>query len=178
MQVIQDGRLSSPAGFADRSSMDFRSKVTTWFLFTLLLNSQASLALCVKLSQANLRAEPSTKSAITWVVGAHTPLLEVERKGNWYKVRDVDGEHHWVATKAVTSKTQCLTIKGAQANLRQGPGSQYPLAEYPTANRYFSFEKLDSEDEWYQVRSASGLGPFWVHESLIWQALKIHSIGF
>lgn len=134
--------------------------------------------LCVKSNDANLRSGPSSKSGITWVASKHMPLLEVGRKGSWYKVKDVDGKVHWVFSRLVSGSAQCLVVKAGKANLRTGPGTQFPVADYPTANRYFAFEKLDSSNGWYKIRSASGRGPFWIHESLVWRALKVQSISF
>ena len=141
------------------------------------LDSQA-YGLCVKASEANLRSGPSRQEKVTWVVKKHMPLLEVDRKGSWYKVKDVDGKTHWVFSRLVTSRAQCLVVKTSKANLRTGPGTKYPLADYPTANRYFAFEKLDSEEGWFKIRSASGKGPFWIHEALVWRALQVQSISF
>lgn len=148
------------------------------FIGLLLLMSGAARALCVSATQANLRSGPSAKSAVTLSVGKFTPLLELDKKGRWYKVKDVDGAVHWVYSSLVTSRIQCLIIKVSTANIRTGPGSQHPLAPYPIANRYFAFKKLDSDEAWLKIQSPSGKGPFWVHENLVWRALRVQSIGF
>lgn len=138
----------------------------------------SSFGLCVISSKANLRNKPSSKGQLTLSVGKYTPLLEVERSGSWYKVKDVDGATHWVFSKLVSTSVQCLIIKSSKANIRTGPGGNFPVARYPVANRYFTFKKLDSEDEWIQIESPSGKGPFWIHENLVWRAFKVQSIGF
>lgn len=147
-------------------------------LCTLVLVGLSSEALCVSASRANLRSRPSTKAAITLSVGKYTPLLELERQGGWYKVKDVDGMVHWIYSSLVTSRYQCMIVKTSQANIRTGPGSKFALARYPIANRYFAFRKLDSEEAWLKIQSPSGRGPFWIHENLVWQAFRVQSIGF
>ena len=147
-------------------------------LSALFFAGLSSEALCVSASKANLRNRPSTKGAITLSVGKYTPLLELERKGGWYKVKDVDGVVHWIYSSLVTSRFQCMIVKSSRANIRTGPGGKFPLARYPIANRYFAFRKLDSEEAWLKIQSPSGRGPFWIHENLVWQAFRVQSIGF
>ncbi len=145
----------------------------------LLLTSGSAQALCVSASRAHLRSRPSTKSTITLSVGKYTPLLEVEKRGSWYKVKDVDGVTHWVYSRLVTRRIQCLIVKVSEANIRSGPSHRAPLARYPIANRYFAFKKLDSNEAWLRVQAPSGKGgPLWVHENLVWQAFKVQTIGF
>ena len=154
-----------------------QKKIRLLLLFALAFSSKG-FALCVTANKANLREKPSNKAKITWVVYKYMPLLEVDRKGAWYQVKDVDGQLHWVYSRLVSSRTQCLVVKAASAKVRTGPGTNFPLAEYPSANRYFTFEKLDSEEAWFKIRAASGKGPFWIHENLVWRALQVQTIGF
>lgn len=105
------------------------------------------------------------------------PLLDIEQKGGWYKVKDLDGEIHWVYSTLVSRSHQCLVIKSSRASLRTGPGSKYPNAKLRSADKYTPFKKLDSEGPWYLVEDVDG-SQFWVHENLTWRALKVQKIGF
>ena len=136
-----------------------------------------ALGLCVKGNKANLREGPGSRFAISWTVQQHMPLEEVKRQGSWIQVKDVDGAKHWVYRTLVTSSGQCLVVKTRIANLRQGPGTKYPLAKLKNAGRYFAFKKLDSENGWYKI-DTGGLGVAWVSEKLVWRAFRVQKIGF
>lgn len=144
----------------------------------LAFGSQVSLGLCVKGRKANLRSGPGVKYPISWTVQKNMPLLEVSRRGSWVEVKDVDGSRHWAYRSILTSQRQCLVVKTNKANLRSGPGKQFPLASpLPRADRYFAFEKVDSDMGYYKVK-VDGVGPAWIHESLVWRALTVQKIGF
>ncbi|MDH4248770.1 MAG: SH3 domain-containing protein, partial [Deltaproteobacteria bacterium] len=59
--------------------------------------------LCVTASRANLRAGPGKEHRITWEVNRNMPLIQVERQGEWIKVRDVDDEFHWISDQMVAT---------------------------------------------------------------------------
>jgi SH3-like domain-containing protein len=134
-------------------------------------------ALCVTGTKANLRGGPGSKYAVSWVVQKHMPLAEVDRRGSWVQVKDVDGVTHWVYRGLVSTTAQCLVVKTKIANLRQGPGKNFPLAKLKSAGRYFAFKKLDSENGWYKI-DTGGLGIAWIHENLVWRAFRVQKIGF
>ena len=46
-------------------------------------------ALCVTAARANLRAGPGKNFRINWEVNRYMPLVPVDRKGKWLKVKDV-----------------------------------------------------------------------------------------
>ncbi len=135
-------------------------------------------ALCVSAPQARLRAQPNPKAKITWVVGRHMPLVEMSRKGRWYRVRDVDGETHWVASSEVTAAGRCVVVKVRHAQLRTGPGIRRPLAEIPTVDRYTAFKRLDAEpEEWYRVEDETG-EKYWIAAAQVWRPISVNRIGF
>ena len=142
------------------------------------LNSSVALGLCVKGRKANLRTGPGSKYPISWTVQKNMPLLEVSRRGSWVEVKDVDGMRHWAYRPVLTSSRQCLVVKTNVANLRSGPGKKYGMAEpLSRADRYFAFEKIDSDLGYYKI-NVEGMGPAWIHESLVWRAITVQKIGF
>lgn len=146
-----------------------------FFLF--FFASQAD-ALCVSAFQARLRAEPSGNAKVTWVVGRYMPLLEVDRKGSWYKVKDLDGEIHWVSSTEVTSRGRCVVVKVRRADLRTGPGTRQPLADLPSADRYTAFKRIEAEpEEWYRIEDESG-DRYWIAASQVWRPTTVSRIGF
>jgi SH3-like domain-containing protein len=134
-------------------------------------------SLCVKANSATLRAEPKASSPVTWTAARYTPLLKLDRKGNWYKVQDMDGETHWVFHDVVTTEFRCLAVRVAVTNLRQGPGKQFPFVDRPVADRYSAFKRLESQEDWYQVEDLAGVKG-WLNETTVWRPTVVQTISF
>jgi SH3-like domain-containing protein len=137
-----------------------------------------SQALCVDVSVAKLRAEPSASAKITWVVGRYMPLAEVDRKGNWIKVRDVDGDVHWAAGGDLTGRERCVVVKVNVANLRTGPSARSPLGDIQSVDKYTAFKRINAEPEdWYRIEDETG-SKYWIAASQVWRATTVSRIGF
>ncbi len=156
-------------------------KVKTVAIIFLLLASmglsQSAFSLCVKTNDAVLRTGPGTKFPVSWRVGRHTPLLDVESKPGWFKVQDLDGATHWIAKTNVTKSYQCMAVQVSLAALRVGPGTDKAYAQLPSVGRYYAFKRIDFEPPWYHVEDEKR-GKYWVHENLVWQPLKRSRINF
>ncbi len=124
-------------------------------------------ALCVKTETANLRSGPGTRYERTWQVFKYMPLERIGRKGNWYKVRDVDGDVHWIYRKLVTSKYRCAVVKVKKANIRKGPGKKFSTTPLSPAIKYDTFRVLKIKGEWVKVVDEFGEGG-WIHKNLLW----------
>lgn len=134
--------------------------------------------LCVSEYQTRLRAEPSGSARVTWVVGRFMPLIELDRKGSWIKVQDVDGETHWASASEVTSKERCVVVKSSQAALRQSPSKKAPLADLAAVDRYTAFRRLDAEPEdWYWVEDEVG-ARYWILAKDVWRPVTVSKVGF
>jgi SH3-like domain-containing protein len=143
----------------------------TLFLLALLITSalpQHAQAICVKVKKANLRSGPSTKNQISWEVFKYMPLRKIKTKGSWIKVRDFEGDTHWVYKTLVTSKFQCAVVKVEKANLRTGPGSKYkkPM-DLPSVEKYTVFKLDRVKGQWAKVTDSFG-DSYWVFRKLIW----------
>ena len=138
-------------------------------IFSLLFFTlQTANALCVKANKANLRSGPGTKYEKTWEVFRYMPFRELEKKGKWYKVRDLDGDTHWIFHKLVTKDYNCAVIKVKKANLRTGPGTKYKkVAFFPSAEKYTSFKLLKTKGGWAHLLDEQG-DKSWVSRKLVW----------
>lgn len=105
------------------------------------------------------------------------PFIRLERKGYWLKVRDMDGDAHWVFDQAVTSQLRCLAIRASVTNLRQSPSSKAPLVDRPVADRYTPFLRIENQDQWYLVEDATGTRG-WVHEANVWKPVVVQDVSF
>lgn len=123
-------------------------------------------ALCVQEPQAKLRKGPSTRWPITAEVIQYTALEKLSKQKGWYRVKDVDGEIHWVREDIVTSKYSCATVKDDIANLRAGPGKKFEMLKYSPVEKYLSFRVLEKKGEWLKVEDLEG-DSAWVMSSLV-----------
>lgn len=94
------------------------------FVLFILRNSDA---LCVSAQKANLRDGPGTNYENAWEVYKYLPLLKVgiSLSGEWYAVKDVDGDVNWIHKKLLTSRYRCAVVKTEEVNVRTGPGTNY-----------------------------------------------------
>ncbi len=135
------------------------------FLFFFFIDSVG--ALCVKASVANLRSGPGTKYKKTWEVFKYMPLQKLSKKGKWYKVKDVDGDVHWIYEDLVTGKYRCAVVKADTANIRTGPGTRYKKTELSPAIRYDTFKVLKIKGKWVKVVDEFG-DKGWIFRKLLW----------
>jgi len=129
--------------------------------------SSNSYALCVNVAEANLRSGPGTKFEKTWEVFKYMPFNKLSKKGSWYKVKDVDGDVHWVYTKLVTSNFKCAVVKVDKANVRRGPGEKYGKTSMSPALKYDSFKVIKIQSPWVKVIDEFG-DSGWIFRKLLW----------
>lgn len=132
----------------------------------ILLASEAA-ALCVRASIANLRQGPGTNFKKLWEVFKYMPLKKMRKKGDWFRVKDVDGDIYWIHKKLVTRSYKCAVVKAEKANFRAGPGTHNPQVEWSPMTTYFSMKVLIFKGKWLKIMDGAG-DKAWVHRSLVW----------
>jgi SH3-like domain-containing protein len=120
--------------------------------------------LCVKAARANLRAGPGPKFRVTWEVNRHMPLLQVAKEGEWMKVRDVDGDLHWISEKLIAGNEDCVTVKAEHANIRKAPNGKADT--WFMVQKYTSFRRVGQKDNWVKIEYEGET--MWVAQSLVW----------
>ncbi|NOX20095.1 MAG: SH3 domain-containing protein [Nitrospirae bacterium] len=146
-----------------------KKEILTLSLILMMIFGSFSLAmgLCVISEEANLRSGPGTNYDKNWQVFKYMPLKKIKKKGKWYKVKDVDGDVHWIYGKLVTDKIKCAVVKVDKANVRKGPGTNYPKTDFSPAIKYDSFKVLKKKGPWYKLVDEFGqVG--WIHKKLLW----------
>ncbi|GBD96268.1 MAG TPA: hypothetical protein ENG83_02905 [Nitrospirae bacterium] len=141
--------------------------VLIFVLFSLFVLNDYSYALCVNVPEANLRGGPGTKYEKTWEVFKYMPLKKLSKKGNWYKVKDVDGDIHWVYRKLVTDKFRCAVVKVDKANVRSGPGTGYSKKALSPVLKYDSFKVIKIKPSWVKVIDEFD-DTGWIFRKLLW----------
>ncbi len=128
--------------------------------------SQAS-ALCVNVPEANLRKGPGTNFDISWEVFKYMPLQKIAQQGDWYQVRDVDGDEHWVYRQLVTDRMRCAVVKVDKVNVRTGPGTNHAASPLSPVEQYYSFKVLKTQGDWVRVEDEV-FNEGWVYKPLLW----------
>lgn len=135
--------------------------------FIVLAFSPSTYALCINVSEANLRGGPGTKYEKTWEVFKYMPFKKISKKGSWFKVKDVDGDVHWVYRKLVTEDFQCAVVKVDKANVRRGPGEKFDKSALSPALKYDSFKVTEISSSWVKVTDEFG-DSGWIFKKLLW----------
>jgi len=135
--------------------------------FIIFYYIESVIAICVDTDAANLRKGPGIKYVKTWQVFKYMPLEKIGKKGNWYKVKDVDGDIHWIYGKLVTSKYSCAVVKVKKANVRKGPGTKYSKTELSPVIKYDTFKVLKIKGKWVKVVDEFG-DKGWIYKELLW----------
>lgn len=137
--------------------------------FIMMIVPVHSLALCVRVSTANLRSGPGTEYEEMWQVHKYMPLKKVgvSLSGYWYAVRDVDGDVNWIYKSLVTNQYHCAVVKSEIVNIRTGPGTAYDKKFSEPARRYDSFRVLKTKGAWVKVKDEwNNIG--WIHNNFLW----------
>ena len=120
--------------------------------------------LCVTSPRANLREGPGREHRITWEVNRFMPLIQIGQEGYWIKVRDVDGDTHWIFGELVTERIDCITIKELRANVRKRPTSA--ASKWFTVEKYTSFKRVETKGKWVNIEYEGE--SMWLFHTLVW----------
>ncbi len=134
-----------------------------------LVFSTRSEALCTKVAKANIRSGPGTGHELIWEVYRDMPFEKVgeSESGEWFAVRDVDGDVSWIHRNLVSSSYRCAVVKKATVNVRSGPGTRYRKTPWSPARQYDSFRVLKRQGSWIKVKDGWG-GIGWIHRKFLW----------
>lgn len=124
-------------------------------------------ALCVNEETANLRKGPDTKYEKTFEAIRYMPLEKISKQNGWYRVKVLDGSIHWVKENLVTDSFRCATIKEEFANLRQGPGTNWPKIHGGRGDRFLSFRLLKEQGKWVRLEDIEG-DVVWIAKENLW----------
>ncbi|NOX33638.1 MAG: SH3 domain-containing protein [Deltaproteobacteria bacterium] len=113
---------------------------------------------------ANMRSGPGTKYDVLWQVEQYHPVIVIEKKGNWYKIKDFENDEAWVH-KSLLGKVQgVITIKD-KCNVRSRPSTKSSVVF--TVERGVPFKVLSRKGNWIKIEHADGdVG--WIYKTLVW----------
>ena len=153
------------------SAHPLRNKITflplfliTVGLFLFLPNRSAAEMVSIKGEKVNLRSGPATSSSIIWELGKGYPLLILQKKKSWLKVKDFEGDTGWVYRKLTFNKPHVI-VKKKNVNIRKEPSTKSSIIG--KANYGVVFATVKQQNGWAKVRHDSGLVG-WIKRDLLW----------
>ncbi len=140
-----------------------------WFcgvLLSVLLygTAQAEQRVSVSVSEAKIRSGAGNNFDVLWKSEKYYPFSVVKKVGEWYQVKDFQGDEGWVHQSLVGNAPSVITTKDKNS-LRSEPK--------PDAKALFSvgpgipFKVLKRNNKWILVEHADG-DKGWIHESTVW----------
>ena len=124
----------------------------------------AAERMAVKATIANLRSGPGGKYEVLWQVEKYHPILVIEKKKNWYKIKDFEGDMAWIH-KSLLGKINGVITTKAKCNVRSKPDKKGKILF--TVERGVPFKVLKRSGNWIRIEHADGeIG--WIYKSLVW----------
>lgn len=127
-------------------------------------------SLSVSGDNVNLRSGPGVRYEIKYAYGNGFPLRQLERKGEWIKVRDFEKDTGWIHATFISDQQYVIVSahknSDKKVNIRNGPSTRHDIV----AKSYYGvvFKKIKSKSGWAQVQHETGLEG-WIKETLLWQ---------
>ncbi len=111
----------------------------------------------------NLRSGPGTQTEAIFQVPAGYPLLVLERKNDWIKVQDYEGDKGWIQASLVNNAPHVI-VRVREAKVRSGPDPN--SAEVGKAVKDVIFSRTGKQGVWIKVSHPDLSG--WIHRDLLW----------
>ena len=135
-------------------------------LLALLLIGSASAQTMVSVDRPilNMRSGAGTDKPILWALAQGFPLQVLDRKGQWLKVKDFEGDLGWVYRPLVSKKAHVI-VRATAANVRSAPSTRSQVrgkVQYGEVLR-----TLERKKSWVRVQRQSGTQG-WIYKPLVW----------
>jgi SH3-like domain-containing protein len=118
---------------------------------------------------ANIRSDASLTSAVLRSVPSGYPVVVLERKTDWFLVKDYMGRKGWVYASLVTAQ-ETVIIKVFKGNLRSGPNLKEDIIIQLDHGTIMSV--LERNGEWLKVSNFKELTG-WLNQKIIWPVAEI-----
>ncbi len=135
-------------------------------LLALLLIGSAGAQTMVSVDRPilNMRSGAGTDKPILWALAQGFPLQVLDRKGQWLKVKDFEGDLGWVYRPLVSKKAHVI-VRATVANVRSAPSTRSQVrgkVQYGEVLR-----TLERKKSWVRVQRQSGTQG-WIYKPLVW----------
>jgi SH3-like domain-containing protein len=136
------------------------------FVMLMLIATAAGAAerMAIAAGTANVRSGPGTKHDQLWQVEKYYPVMVVEKKSGWCRIKDFEGDEGWIES-SLLDKTNTVIVRVPKCNVRSGPGTEHETLFSVTKG--IPFKVLQTKGQWLQVEHADG-DAGWVLKNLVW----------
>ncbi len=147
-----------------KKKRNFIISVCCLFIFLCTGIAVASERLSVRSSIANLRNGSGTKYKVLWQVEKYHPFLVINKKKDWYEVKDFEGDTAWIH-KTILGKTDTVISIKSKCNVRSKPDASGDILL--RVERGVPFKVLGRKGDWINIKHADGeVG--WIFKKLVW----------
>ena len=136
----------------------------TILILLVLTGTAMAERLAMRGSVGNIRSGPGTNYDVIWKVEKYHPFEIINKKGEWYKFRDFEGDQGWIHKSLLQSISTVITIKD-NCNVRSGPSTKKDILF--TVEKGIPFKVLKRQASWIEIQHADG-DKGWIHKSLVW----------
>lgn len=120
----------------------------------------------VNIRTAAIQSSPSpTEAYVVLEAPRNYPLAVLGQRDDFLEVRDFLGRQGWISSSAVAADADGVVVAAASMNVRQGPGTGYPVVF--RAEQGVAFDVLEEKDDWLHVRHEGGQTG-WLYKPLTW----------
>ncbi len=120
--------------------------------------------LAVKVSIANMRSGPGKQFKELWQVEKYHPVIVIEKKGKWYKIRDFENDKAWIHNSLLADIQSVITIK-EKCNVRSKASKNGRILF--TVEKGVPFKVLEKKGNWIKIKHADNdVG--WIYKTLVW----------
>ncbi|MFH2203885.1 MAG: SH3 domain-containing protein [Elusimicrobiota bacterium] len=112
--------------------------------------------------RANVREEPDEDAEILWQMWRFMPVEVIAYRGDWRKVRDLDGDTGWMH-KVALADIPTVMVKSKDAKLRKSRGGKVVWL----LDRGFALRVFSVRGDWIEVSDLSTASG-WIHKSAVW----------
>jgi SH3-like domain-containing protein len=137
----------------------------TMFLFFFIGGIANAEIVAVSVHTAELRSNPSSPhSYVILDAPRYYPLSVRGSENGYFRVKDFEGRDGWIK-KSLVQNIPTVVVDVDQANLRSGPGTNFPVVFQ--VYRGVAFKVIGSKEGWLQVEHENGESG-WIFKSLTW----------
>ncbi len=119
--------------------------------------------LSVVVKKANVRMSPDDSAEVLWQVWKYMPVEIIAYRGDWRKIRDLDGDKGWMH-KSMLGEIPTVMVKRQDAKLRKTRGGKvvwildrgFAMRVFSIRGRWIEVSDLDEASGWIRVRDVWG----------------------
>lgn len=143
-------------------------------LFIFTAQAEIKNFLCTGGYTANLRTEPDLDSAIVTTLTKYVPLIKLEEKDDWTKVKTGSFEG-WMANSLVDTNIDCV-LATTSYKTHESYTSSTPHQYREKVSTGEGFKVIKTEVGMTQVKDKTG-NVFWLENHVLWPKDKLNSLS-